>query len=92
MIRSSADFNNMIFLMGSIFIFRLWVCEANDKGNLQGCLIETLEACEELTLLTKLTEDLTERLTVSESTRTPTTTSLDDIRIGFPLGVLSRFF
>jgi hypothetical protein len=49
----------------------------DDEGNLQGCLIETLEAYEELTLLTKLTKDLAERLTVSESTGTPTTTSLD---------------
>jgi hypothetical protein len=76
-IKNSTDFDNMIFPMGSIFIFRSWVCEADDKGNLQGHLIEALEACERLTLLTKLTEDLAERLTVSESTRTPMTTSLD---------------
>jgi hypothetical protein len=63
--------------MGSIFIFGSWVYEVDDKGNLQGCLVETLEACEELTLPTKLTEDLAESLTVSESTRTPMTTSLD---------------
>jgi hypothetical protein len=37
----------------------------------------TLEARKELTLLTKLTEDLAERLTVSELTQTPTTTSFD---------------
>jgi hypothetical protein len=67
----------MIFPMGSIFIFGSWVCEADEKGNLQGCLIEALEAHKGLILPTKLTEDLTERLTVSESTRTPTTTSLD---------------
>jgi hypothetical protein len=71
------DFDNMIFLMGSIFIFGLWVCEADDKGNLQGCLIEALEARKGLTLLTKLTKVLTQRLTVFESTRAPTTTSLD---------------
>jgi hypothetical protein len=63
--------------MGSIFIFGSWVCEADDKGNLQGCLVEALEAHEGLTLPTKLTKDLTERLTVSESTRAPTITSLD---------------
>jgi hypothetical protein len=76
-IKSSTNFNNMIFPKGSIFIFRSWVCEVDDEGNLQGCLVETLEACEELTLPTKLTEDLAERLTVSESTQTPMTTSLN---------------
>jgi hypothetical protein len=67
----------MVFPKGSIFIFGSWVCEADDEGNLQGRLVEALEACEELTLPTKLNEDLSERLTVSESTRAPTTTSLD---------------
>jgi hypothetical protein len=67
----------MIFPMGSIFIFGSWVCEADDKGNLQGRLIEALEAREGLTLPMKLTEDLTERLTMSKSTRAPTTTSLN---------------
>jgi hypothetical protein len=75
-IKSSTDFGNMIFPMGSIFMFGSWVCEADNKGNLQGCLIKTLEACEELTLPMKLTKDLAERLTMSESTQTPTTTSL----------------
>jgi hypothetical protein len=63
--------------MGSIFIFGSWVYEADDKGNLQGRLVEALEARKGLTLLTKFTEDLTERFTVSESTRAPMTTSLD---------------
>jgi hypothetical protein len=63
--------------MESIFIFESWVYEVDDKGNLQGHLIKALEAHEGLTLLMKLTEDLAERLTVSESTRAPTTTSLD---------------
>jgi hypothetical protein len=67
----------MIFPKGSIFIFGSWVYEVDDEGNLQGRLVEALEAREELTLPTKLAEDLVERLTVSESTRTPTTTSLD---------------
>jgi hypothetical protein len=68
-IKSSTDFDNMIFPMGSIFILGSWVCEADDKSNLQGRLVEALEAHEGLTLPTKLTEDLVERLTVSESTR-----------------------
>jgi hypothetical protein len=66
----------MIFPMGSIFIFESWICEADDKGNLHGHLVEALEVHEDLTLSTKLTEDL-EKLTVSESTRTPTTINLD---------------
>jgi hypothetical protein len=43
-IKSSTDFDNMIFPMGSIFIFGSWVCEVDDEGNLQGCLVEALEA------------------------------------------------
>jgi hypothetical protein len=64
----------MIFPMGSIFIFGSWVCEADDEGNLERCLIEAQEACEEFTLLVGSTKDLTERffgLIVSESTRAP---------------------
>jgi hypothetical protein len=55
----------MIFPMGSIFIFKSWVCKANDKGNLHGHLIEAPEAQKDLILSTKLTEDL-KKLTVSE--------------------------
>jgi hypothetical protein len=61
-IKSSTNFDNMIFPMGSIFIFGSWVCEVDDKGILQGCLIEALEAREGLTLPTRPTEDLAERL------------------------------
>jgi hypothetical protein len=75
-IKSSTDFDNMIFLMRSIFIFRSWVCEADDKGNLHGHLVEALEAHEDLTLSTKLTEDL-KKLTVSESAQALTTINLD---------------
>jgi hypothetical protein len=70
-IKSSTDFDDMIFPMGSTFIFGSWVCEADNKGNLHGHLVEALEAHEDLTLSTKLTEDL-EKLTVSEPTRAPT--------------------
>jgi hypothetical protein len=49
----------------------------DEKGNLQEHLVEALEAHEGLILPTKLTEDLTERLTVSKSNRALTTTSLD---------------
>jgi hypothetical protein len=70
-IKSSTDFDNMIFPMGSIFIIGSWVCEADDKGILRRRLIEAPEAHEGLTLPTRPTEDLTERLsglTMSEST------------------------
>jgi hypothetical protein len=79
-IKSSIDFDDMIFPMGSTFIFESWVYEADDEGNLHGHLIEALEAHEDLTLLTGLAEDLTERfsgLTMPESTQAPTTTDLD---------------
>jgi hypothetical protein len=75
-IKSSTDFDNMIFPMGLIFIFGSWVCEANDKGNLHGHLVEALVAHEDLTLSTKLTKDL-EKLTVSEPTQAPTTINPD---------------
>jgi hypothetical protein len=39
-INNSTDFDDMIFPMGSIFIFGSWVCKANDEGNLQGCLVK----------------------------------------------------
>jgi hypothetical protein len=79
-IKSSMDFDNMIFPKGSIFIFRSWICEADNEGNLQGHLIEAQKAHEEITLLTGSTEDLAKRflgLTVSELTQAPTTTSFD---------------
>jgi hypothetical protein len=39
----SMDPDNMIFLMGSIFIFGSWICEADDKGKLQGRLLKDQE-------------------------------------------------
>jgi hypothetical protein len=75
-IKSSTDFDNMIFPIGSIFIFGSWVCETDNKGNLHGRLVEALEAHKDLTLSMKLTEDL-KKLTVSESTRAPTMINLD---------------
>jgi hypothetical protein len=74
------DFDDMIFPMGSTFIFGSWVYEADDEGNLHGCLVEALEAHKDLTLSTGLAEDLVERfsgLTMPESTQAPTTTDLD---------------
>jgi hypothetical protein len=79
-IKSSTDFDDMIFPMESTFIFGSWVYEANDEGNLHGRLVKTLEAHEDLTLPTGLAKDLAERfsgLTMPESTQAPTTTDLN---------------
>jgi hypothetical protein len=81
-IRSSADFDDMIFPMGSTFVFGSWVCEADDEGNLHGRLVEAQEAHEDLTLSTRLTEDLAESfsgLTMPESTQASTGTILDSV-------------
>jgi hypothetical protein len=70
----------MIFPMGSILIFGLWIYEAASEGNLQGCLTKAQKAREEITLPIGLAEDLTKRfsgLTMSESTQVLTTTNLD---------------
>jgi hypothetical protein len=32
--KSSTDFNNMTFSMGSTFIFGSWICEVDHKGKL----------------------------------------------------------
>jgi hypothetical protein len=37
------DLDNMIFSTGSTFIFGSWICEADDKGKLQGRLLEDQE-------------------------------------------------
>jgi hypothetical protein len=69
----------MIFPMRSIFIFGSWVYQADDKGILQGHLVETRKAREEITLPIGSAEDLAERFPdppMSESTQAPTTTSL----------------
>ena len=40
---SSTDLDNMIFSMGSTFIFGSWICEAGDDGKLQSrLLLQTL--------------------------------------------------
>jgi hypothetical protein len=74
------DFDHIIFPTGSVFIFGSWVYEADDEGNLQGCLIEAQDAHEELTFPMGLAKDLAKGfsgLMVSESTRAPMTTRFD---------------
>jgi hypothetical protein len=34
------DLDNMIFSVGTAFIFGSWICEADDNGKLQSLLIE----------------------------------------------------
>jgi hypothetical protein len=74
------DFDDMIFPMGSTFIFGSWVYEADDEDNLHGRLVKALEAHDDLTLLMGLARDLVKRflgLTMPESTQALTTTDLD---------------
>jgi hypothetical protein len=64
------DLNNMIFSMGSTFIFGSWICEAGDKGKLQGCLLDDREDQKDLTLSRRSTKELVgmlSRLVMSES-------------------------
>jgi hypothetical protein len=44
------DLDNMIFSMGSTFIFRSCIYKADDEGKLQGRLLEDQENQEDLTL------------------------------------------
>jgi hypothetical protein len=70
--KSSTNLDNMIFSMGSTFIFGSWICEADDKGKLQGYLLEDQENQEDFTLSARSIEELTEkpsRLAISESTQ-----------------------
>jgi hypothetical protein len=69
--KSSTNLNNIIFSMGSTFIFGSWICEVDDKGKLQGHLLEDQENQEDFTLLVRSIEELTgelSRLVISEST------------------------
>jgi hypothetical protein len=60
--KSLTDLDKMIFSTGSAFIFGSWICEADDKGKLQGRLLEDQENQEDLTLSTRLTKELAGRL------------------------------
>ena len=39
-IKSSVDLDNMIFSVGTTFIFGSWICKADDNGKLQSHLME----------------------------------------------------
>jgi hypothetical protein len=55
------DLDNMIFSPGSTFIIGSWIYEADDEGELQGCL-EDQEHHEDLALSTSTVEELAGKL------------------------------
>ena len=52
----------MIFSTGLIFIFGSWICEADDNGKLQGCLLEDSDHHEDLAILATTTDQITGKL------------------------------
>jgi hypothetical protein len=69
---SLTNLDNMIFSMGSTFIFVSWIYEADDKDKIQGRLFEDQENHEDFALSARSIEELTEklsRLAMSESTQ-----------------------
>jgi hypothetical protein len=75
-IESSMDLDNMIFLTGSNFTFGSWICEADNQGKLQGCLLEDRKDQEDLILSARSTEELAKRfsrLAMSESVQVSST-------------------
>jgi hypothetical protein len=59
--KSSIDLDNMIFLVGSIFIFGSWIYEADGDGKLQRCLLKDSEAQRTLTISSTVTNQLVEK-------------------------------
>ena len=60
---SSTDLDNMIFLMGSTFIFGSWIYEAGDDGKLQGRLLEDSGHHQDFFTSATTTDQLTRRFT-----------------------------
>ena len=58
---SSTDLDNMIFSMGSTFIFGSWICEAGNDGKLQSHLLEDSVHHEDFSILATTTDQLTGR-------------------------------
>ena len=62
----------MIFSTGSTFIFGSWICEADDNGKLQGCLLEDSDHHEDLAISATMANQITRklaRLVMSDPTR-----------------------
>ena len=58
---SSMDLDNMIFSIGSTFIFGSWICEAGDNGKLQGHLLEDSDHHQDLSISATMTDQLAGR-------------------------------
>ena len=58
---SSTDLDNMIFSIGSTFIFSSWIYEAGDNGKLQSLLLENLDHHEDHSILVSTTDQLAGR-------------------------------
>ena len=68
------DLANMIFSMGSTFIFSSWIYEAGDNGKLQGCLLEDSDHHQDFSISATTTDQLAGRfaqLVMSNPTRIP---------------------
>jgi hypothetical protein len=66
------DFDNMIFLVGSTFIFGSGICVADDDGKLQSWLTEILTPQHALVILAIMMDQLAKkfsRLLISNSTQ-----------------------
>ena len=57
------DLDNMIFSMGSTFIFGSWICEADDDGRLQSHLLKDSNHHEDHSILATTTDQLIGRFT-----------------------------
>ena len=71
---SSMDLDNMIFSMGSSFIFGSWICEAGDDGKLRSYLLEDSDHHENFPISATMTNQITGRfaqLVMSNSTQVP---------------------
>ena len=55
------DLDNMIFSMGSTFIFGSWIYEVDDDGKLQSRLLEDSDHHEDLSISTTTTDQLAGR-------------------------------
>ena len=58
---SSTDLDNMIFSMGSTFIFGSWISEAGDNGKLQSRLLEYSDHHEDHSISAITTDQLARR-------------------------------
>ena len=59
--KSSMDLDNMIFSIGSTFIFGSWICKVGDDGKLQGHLLEDLDHHQDLSISATTTDQLAGR-------------------------------